>query len=170
MMTPFEIGYSERLVKKIARKGQKKAIRNINKYFRNRFWKILFRKSKKVNIGIKDACIIWTYACIFDDIAYNCDYSRYCNGYSDKYKKARDKIKEEFDKKKGLSRKYVYNHVKILNKIIDGLKEVAAIPSDVNSELMKQMNRISRTDGNALRKDLMSLSSNLSRWRNTFNK
>lgn len=25
MMTPFEIGYSERLVKKIARKGQKKA-------------------------------------------------------------------------------------------------------------------------------------------------
>lgn len=71
---------------------------------------------------------------------------------------------------KGLSKKYVYNHVKIFNKIIDGLKEVASIPSDVNSELMKQMNRISRTDGNALRKDLMSLSSNLSRWRNTFNK
>lgn len=69
-----------------------------------------------------------------------------------------------------MSKKYVYNHVKILNKIIDGLKEVAAIPSDVNSELMKQMNRISRTDGNALRKDLMSLSSNLSRWRDTFNK
>lgn len=60
--------------------------------------------------------------------------------------------------------------MKILNKIIDGLKEVAAIPSDVNSELMKQINRVSRTDGNALRKDLMSLSSNLSRWRDTFNK
>ena len=83
-MTPFEIGYAERLVKKIARKGQKRSIRNINKYFRKRFWKNLFRKSKKVNVGVKDACIIWAYACIFDDIAYNRDYSRYCKGYSDK--------------------------------------------------------------------------------------
>lgn len=168
MMTPFELVDAQKVVKKIVCTHKKGVIRNINKYFRKRFWKILFNKGK-ITIGIKDACTIWVYACIFEDIAYNHDYSRYCSckskDYADRYIKAREKIKEEFDRKKGFSRKY-----KILDNIVCGLNEVAAIPSNVDSEMMKRMNRVSRADGNALRKTLLSLMENLSRWQNTFNK
>lgn len=171
MITPFGSTEAYKIVKKIAGTGKSKVVKDIEEHFENLSMNTRL-KSKKIEID--DAYIIWVYACIFDDIAYSRDYSSFCiyksKSYADNYIKARDNIREEFNKKKFLSGKYVYNRINILTSITYNLGLIAGLSPSYKSELMKQMNRQSRAIGNEFKETLNELDISICRWYDTFNK
>lgn len=96
---------------------------------------------KDTVFGIADAYIVWTYACLYDDILNNHDYSPYCsyNGeiYSDEYISARVLMKCELGTKIPVTGKLFYNIPEILQNIADSLDYMIGI--DCHSELMEYM-------------------------------
>lgn len=162
MITPFENKEAYKIVRKILFTRKAKVIKNIEKYFENLSMNTLL-KSKKIEIN--DAYIIWVYACIFVDIEYNHDYSQCCLygsiDYSGMYTKVRESIREEFNRKTLFFNKYLYDRSGILSYITYNLTLVAGLSSSYKSELMKQMNRISRAKGNEFKETLLDLSNNL---------
>ncbi|MDE6832818.1 MAG: hypothetical protein K2J39_01010 [Ruminococcus sp.] len=171
MITPFASAEAFKIVRKIAGTSKSKVVKNIEEHFKNLSMGTRLNSKK---IDIDDAYIIWVYACIFDDIAYNRDYSSYClhkgKSYSEKYIKARENIREEFNRKKILSGKYIYDRVNILSYITFNLQLVAGLSPSYKSELMKQMNRQSRSVENEFKKTLNELDVGICRWYDTFNK
>lgn len=170
MIVPFGIDEAYKAVKKIAGTGKSRVIKNLSEYYENLSYTIPTTQTVK----IEDAYIMWVYACIFDDIAYNHDYSQTCmhkgKSYADKYIKARENIREEFNRKKILSSKYFYNRVDIINSVSFYLYYIAGISPSIKSELMKQTNRKSRAIGKDLKQTLLDLNFRLCKWYDTFNK
>ncbi|MDE5556359.1 MAG: hypothetical protein K2J32_01515 [Ruminococcus sp.] len=85
---------------------------------------------------ISSAYELWVYACIYDDILNNNDYSTYCSyngeGYSDEYISARLLMKCEL-----LTGTSVYNIQEIIPNIVKSLEYMMGI--ECHSELMEYM-------------------------------
>lgn len=159
MITPFENKEAYKIVRKILFTRKCKVVKNIEEYFKNLSMNKLLKSNK---IEINDAYIIWVYACIFVDIECNHNYSQCCLygslDYSDMYIKVRENIREEFNRKTLFFNKYLYDRSDILSYIIYNLELVAGLSPSYKSELMKQMNRISRAKGKEFKETLLDLS------------
>lgn len=107
-------------------------------YFKN-FLNNIFREDTVIKYD--DAYIIWAFACIYDNILNNYDYSSYClyNGedYSSEYISVCELIRKGLERKKLFTKKPVYNLSKIIQYIIDSLDYVIGI--DCHSEIMEIM-------------------------------
>ncbi|MBD5160302.1 MAG: hypothetical protein HDT23_08710 [Ruminococcus sp.] len=142
MMTPFESAEAYKIVRKIAGTSKGRVIYKLEKYLNDLSEKV-YRSSKKSVIKINDAYTIWVYVCIFDDIGNNNDYSSYCvydnKRYAEEYTEAKEKIREEFNKTKLLSKKHIYNMPDILcdlGNLMFGVKG-----DNADSELIKHMKK-----------------------------
>lgn len=170
MIVPFNDDTAYEVVKKISKTSKGKVITDMENWFK-KFSKRTFTGKANIIIGVEDSITIWVYAYIFYDIAYNDDCSQFCThkgkNYADKYIKARDNIKEEFDKKKTLSKKYVYDRADIVSNITSGLRNIAGLPTGVTSEIMKQMNSRSRATGKKYKETFLELENKLCRWSDT---
>ncbi|MDE5770718.1 MAG: hypothetical protein K2I06_03660 [Ruminococcus sp.] len=170
MIVPFNDDTAYEVIKKISKTSKGKVIKNIEDWF-EKFPKRTFTGKANIIIGVEDSITIWVYACIFYDIAYDNDCSQFCThkgkSYSDKYIKVRDDIKEEFNRKKTLSKKYVYDRADIISNITSGLRDIAGLPTNVTSEIMKQMNSRSRETGKKYKSTFLELEDKLCRWIDT---
>lgn len=140
MIIPFGNLEGYNAIKEIAGTKRGKVIKNLGKYLKNFSMNII--QEQKV-IKIEDAYTIWVYACIFDDIGNNNDYSQFCSlniiedtSYADIYKKARENIRTEFNNIKMMSKKHTYSMPDIL--CILSLM-LCIIKDNANSELMKRI-------------------------------
>lgn len=138
MITPFDSCKAVTSIEIISGVDGKIAVCMIQDFL-SRFEKNMFKEDNVVEID--DAYEIWTYACIYDDILNNYDYSVYCSYeeeiYSDRYISVRELIKHELERKKFFSKKSVYNIPEILQDMIDCLDYIIGV--DCQSELMKYM-------------------------------
>lgn len=143
MITPFENKEAYKIVRNILWIRKNKVIHDLEKYLEylnNR----VYRQHKKNIINIYDAYTVWVYACIFDDIGNNNDYSQTCiykgNSYADKYIKARENIREEFNSTQLFSKKHIYNMPDILCDLGNLLYSVKGDNAD--SGLIRYMKHI----------------------------
>lgn len=170
MIVPFNDDTAYEVVKKISKTSKGKVIKNLEEWL-EKFSKKTFTGKSNIIIGVEDSITIWVYAYIFYDIFYNDDCSQFCihkgKSYVDKYAKARDNIKEEFNKKKTLSRKYVYDRIEIISNITHNLRNIAGLPTGVTSEIMKQMNSRSRATGKKYKETFLELEDKLCRLEDT---
>ncbi len=161
MITPFDSCKAITSIKIISGADGKTAVCIIQDFLDRFLNNMLFKEDNVVEID--DSYEIWTYACIYDDILNNYDYSVYCSYeeeiYSDRYILVRELMKHELERKKFFSKKSVYNISEILQNIIDCLDY--AIGVDCQSELMKYME--SKNTQKEFESTVIDLQNNLSK-------
>lgn len=160
MITPFDSCKAITSIEIISGVDGKIAVCIIQDFL-SRFLNNMFKEDNAVEID--DAYEIWTYACIYDDILNNYDYSVYCSYeeeiYSDRYILVRELMKHELERKKFFSKKSVYNISEILQNIIDCLDYIIGV--DCQSELMKYME--SKNTQKEFESTVIDLQNNLSK-------
>lgn len=138
MITPFDSCRTITSLEIISNSDGKIAVWIIQDFL-NRFFENVFKEDDVIEVD--DSYEVWTYACLFDDILNNHDYSACCSYeeeiYSDIYISVRELVKHELERKKFFSKKSVYNIPEILQNIIDCLDYIMGI--DCQSELMQYM-------------------------------
>ncbi len=81
--------------------------------------------------------MVWAAGCLLEQVFCGADWSGECRGYADEYLKAADMLRAESEKRRFLSRKPVYDTVRIIQECIDALDYVTGI--ETNSGLAADM-------------------------------
>lgn len=140
MINPFDnnnyqVLLTLELIKDIYKDFPIDATKKYLKYFLNN----MFEEDAVVKYD--ESYIIWAFACIYDNILNNYDYSSYClyNGesYSFEYISVFESIRKGLERKKIFTKKPVYNLSKIIQDIIDSLDYIIGVYC--HSEIMEIM-------------------------------
>ena len=171
MIVPFGFDEAYKAVKKISGTGKSKVIKILEECLR-RISKCVLPRGEIIRL--EDAYIIWVYACIIDDIAYNHDYSQSCihkgKSYAGKYIKARENIRVELNKKTN-----TFEFMNIMGNLIHYFpyimgttqyieSNMGGFSFKIESELMNQINQKNSLNENDLKQTLYDLENNLWNW------